>query len=332
MITLAIIVLLLGVGGGVYSKSSRFGGDPTDTHDPGSPENTEATDADIDDPDKLIPEPIPTTQNMSLTYEDIEIGNRLGSGGNADVFKAEATNKTGQPTLAVKEPRESGTIDNTVVDEVIAEAETWKQLDGHDHIVSVIDYGETPVPWIGMEYMDGGDLSQYLGKMDFEQKRWTAVVITNAVHHAHSNGVAHFDIKPKNILFRLVDEEWDAPKIADWGLSKELLKHSKSVEGLTPEYAAPEQFDTGEFGQTDKRTDVYQLGAVFYELFTGRPPFEGQTFEVIDQIKEDQPTPPSEVAEDLPPAIDDILLKALATDKEDRYESVLSLRDDLEDL
>jgi serine/threonine protein kinase len=121
------------------------------------------------------------------------------------------------------------------------------------------------------------------------------------------------------------------PKVADWGLSKQLLEHSKSVDGMSPHYAAPEQFDTDVYGQTNNVTDVYQLGAVFYELFTGRPPFEGQTFEVIDKIRNEEPTPPSQVA-DIPAEIDDILLTALATEKTDRYEDVLYLRDELQKL
>jgi serine/threonine protein kinase len=93
----------------------------------------------------------------------------------------------------------------------------------------------------------------------------------------------------------------------------------------------PEQFDTDQYGPTDNVTDVYQLGAVFYELFTGRPPFEGQTFEVINKIQSERPAPPSEVA-DVPEALDEVLLTALATGKADRYEHVLYLRDDLQAL
>jgi serine/threonine protein kinase len=79
--------------------------------------------------------------------------------------------------------------------------------------------------------------------------------------------------------------------VADWDLSKRLLEHSKSRDGMTVEYAAPEQFAADEYGDVDHVTDVYQLGAVFYELFTGRPPFEGQPFEVMKQIESAEPTP-----------------------------------------
>jgi serine/threonine protein kinase len=166
--------------------------------------------------------------------------------------------------------------------------------------------------------------------LTFAQALWTAIATTKAVRHAHRRGIAHLDLKPANVLFQSVEGAWDVPKVADWGLSKHLLDHSKSVEGMSVEYAAPEQFED-DHGTVDDITDVYQLGAVFYELFTDRPPFEGKPFRVMEQLKTEQPTPPSELA-DIPPALDDILLTALAKEKDDRYESVLLLRNDLQEL
>jgi len=181
-----------------------------------------------------------------------------------------------------------------------------------------------------MEYMDGGDLGERLGSMDFEQALWTAIRITTAVRHAHRRGVAHLDLKPQNILFRTVDGKWDVPKVADWGLSKHLLNHSQTIDGMSPRYAAPEQFNE-DIGKKDDITDVYQLGAVFYELFTGRPPFDGTPTEIMYSTVSEEPSPPSNIA-DLPDALDDILLKALAKNKNERYESILYFRDDLKDL
>jgi serine/threonine protein kinase len=182
-----------------------------------------------------------------------------------------------------------------------------------------------------MEYMDGGDLSGCTGKISFEKKLWTGLAITKGVRYAHKRGVAHLDLKPTNILFRSVENAWDVPKIADWGLSKHLLEHSKSVEGLSPRYAAPEQLDPEQFGPTDTVTDVYQLGTVLYELFTGEPLFDGQTYEVINKIQSMNPTPPSDRA-DLPEAIDDILLTALSTERVNRYDDVILLRNSLQEI
>jgi serine/threonine protein kinase len=223
-----------------------------------------------------------------------------------------------------------GTLRRDEFDRMLAEARTWDKLDDHDHIVDVVDYGSEPVPWIAMEYMDGGHLGEQSGEMHTSRALWTALAITRAVYHAHRRGIAHLDLKPQNVLFRTIEDAWDVPKVADWGLSKHLLEQSKSVEGLSVEYAAPEQFDD-DYGRADYATDIYQLGAVFYELFTGRPPFEGQPFEIMDMIKARRPTPPSEIA-DVPDALDEVLLTALAKRKGDRYDDIVYFRDDLEEL
>ena len=281
---------------------------------------------------QMIPETIPSTPRFSISYDEIEKGNPLGSGGNADVYRATVVTDTGEIPLAIKQPRMGETtLDTDAVDEMLDEAERWQQLDDHEHIVSVIDFDSTPLPWICMEYMDGGDLGERIGELPFEQTLWTALAITKGVRYAHKRGVAHLDLKPSNILFRSVEDAWDVPKVADWGLSKHLLEHSQSVDGMSPRYAAPEQLDSEQFGQTDTVTDVYQLGTVLYELFTGEPPFEGQTYEVMNKIQSSTPAPPSDIA-DLPEGLDDILLTALATEKADRYDDVLYIRDALQEL
>jgi serine/threonine protein kinase len=254
----------------------------------------------------------------------------VGSGGNADVTRASHPAPDGRVTLAIKELRMGGTIQLDAVDRLLAEAETWDKLDDHDHVVGVVDYDSRPLPWIAMEYMDGGHLGPRMGTMDTDQALWTALAVTKGVRHAHRRGVAHLDLKPENVLFRTVEGAWDVPKVADWGLSKHLLDHSKSVEGLSPQYAAPEQFDDA-YGAVDDVTDVYQLGAVFYALFTGRPPFTGRPTAVMRAVMDERPRPPSELAT-VPPAVDEVLLTALETEKADRYDSVVYLRDAFRDL
>ncbi len=276
------------------------------------------------------PTVIPATQSRSLQYKMLDRAELIGNGGNADVYRVVASIDGKDMTLALKEPRMGGTLHSDTIDRVLSEADTWQRLDDHDHIVSVVDYGDTPLPWIAMEYMDAGHLGERVGDFPFEQALWTAIGTTAAVRHAHRRGVAHLDLKPENILFRSVDDGWDVPKVADWGLSKQLLNHSKSIEGLSPHYAAPEQFDES-LGPTDDITDVYQLGAVCYEMFTGRPPFDGSATTVMRAVLDETPTPPSEYA-DLPAEIDEILLTALAKEKSDRYESVLYFRDALREL
>jgi tRNA A-37 threonylcarbamoyl transferase component Bud32 len=277
-----------------------------------------------------IPETIPRAPSLSVDYDALTDRESIGAGGNADVTKATLSTPDGDVTLAIKEPRMNETMHTDAVERLLDEAETWQRLDDHDHIVGVIDYDAEPLPWIAMEYMDAGHLGDRVGEMAFDQALWTAIATTKAVRHAHRRGIAHLDLKPANVLFRSVEDAWDVPKVADWGLSKHLLNHSKSVEGMSVEYAAPEQFDEDR-GPADDITDVYQLGAVFYELFTGQPPFEGQPFQVMKKVETEEPTPPSDLV-DVPPELDEILLTALAKEKDDRYESVLLLRNDLQAL
>jgi len=279
---------------------------------------------------KRPPSRIPRAPDVSVTYADLTDEKPVGGGGNADVTLATLPTTTGDVPLAIKKPRLSGTLHSEAVERLLAEAETWDKLDDHDHVVGVVDYGAAPLPWIAMEYMDAGDLSDRAGSLSTPQALWTALSITKGVRQAHRRGVAHLDLKPENVLFRSVEDAWDVPKVADWGLSKHLLEHSKSVEGLSPQYAAPEQFDT-DYGPADDRTDIYQLGAVFYHLFTGRPPFEGESTQVMRAILDDRPTPPSAVA-DVPEALDDVLLTALAKEKDARYDDIVYLRDDLQSL
>ncbi|WP_336022514.1 PQQ-binding-like beta-propeller repeat protein [Halobellus salinisoli] len=280
--------------------------------------------------ERMVPTDIPTAPPVSVEYDAFTDETSIGSGGNADVTRATLDTGDGSVSIAIKRPRLSGTIDAGTIDQILTEAETWQKLDDHDHIVDVIDYGAQPLPWIAMEYMDGGDLGDRISEIEIEQAIWTALAVTNGVHHAHRQGIAHLDLKPENILFRSVEDAWDVPKVSDWGLAKELLNHSKSIEGFSPQYAAPEQF-SDEYGAADDITDVYQLGTVFYELFTGRLPFEGSPARVMQAVLNEDPAPPSDYV-DVPPALDDILLTALEKRKDDRYDSLVYLRDALEEL
>jgi len=274
-------------------------------------------------PNETPPEPI-----VDVSYNELTEGELIGRGSNADVTKATLSTDTGDVTLALKKPRVSGTLHKDVIERMLSEAETWHKLDDHNNIVGITDYGSNPLPWIAMEYMDGGHLGHQINKMNTAQSIWTAISITEGVYYAHRRGVAHLDLKPENILFRTVDGAWDVPKVADWGLSKHLLDQSQTVEGISPQYAAPEQFDDN-YGPVDDITDIYQLGAVFYEMFTGHPPFEGNQMEVMRCVLTDEPTPPSATT-NIPKELDPVLMKSLSKEKKDRYDSVILLRNALQ--
>ena len=159
--------------------------------------------------------------------------------------------------------------------------------------------------------------------------RWVAEVglqSADALAHAHIQGVIHRDVKPSNLLIDGKGNIW----VTDFGLARRLadpgLTHHDSLLG-TPRYMSPEQARTGSI---DGRTDVYSLGATLYELLTLRPPFDGRSAaELIEQIGQQEPAPPSTVDPRVPRDLETIVLKALAKRPADRYFSAAELADDL---
>ncbi|MFC7173907.1 protein kinase [Haloplanus litoreus] len=286
-----------------------------------------------DDYDR-IPETVPPlTVGDDVDFAAVELGERIGTGGDADVYRATVTHRGDAYPVAVKQPRFEGTIQERAVEEFESEAETWARLDDHDNVVTVYAWGTEPLPWLALEYMDGGTLATMLGDLDLPEALWLAGRIAEGVRHGHRHGVAHLDLKPTNLLLRETGPgTWDYPKVSDWGLAKLLLRHSNSVEGLSPTCAAPEQFDSETFGSADDLTDVYQLGAVVYALLTGEPPFTGPSAAVMRSVLQDTPEPPSAVDPSLPPAVDEVVTTALAKRKDDRYEGVLPFRKALDRL
>ncbi|WP_251330185.1 serine/threonine-protein kinase [Haloplanus pelagicus] len=263
-------------------------------------------------------------------FEDFEQLDRIGAGGTADVYRA-SLNDGQERRVALKMPRvaDHGTVDASFFDSFVEEASIWDRIDDHDNTVSVLDWGTEPYPWIAMEYMDAGHLGDRAAALNQEERVAAFRDVCDAVFHAHRHGITHGDLKPENVLFTRSSGTL-VPKVGDWGLAKVLLEHSRSPEGLTMAYSAPEQLDPDAHGPVDDRTDVYQLSAVAYELFTGAPPFDASgTGELVHRILNDTPPPPSTRA-DVPAALDDAVLQGLAKEREERYESVLYLRDAVE--
>jgi DNA helicase-4 len=276
-----------------------------------------------------IPPAIPGAPAVDVSYDALEKdSDPIGRGGNAVVYATRLLTEHGERHLAIKEPDQRDTVRAETVERFLDEADTWAVLADHDHIVDIVGSGSQPLPWIAMEYMDGGDLHSRLGSLPFEQAVWTVLAITKAIRYAHNRGVRHYDLKPQNVLFRSSGGGyWDVPKVADWGLAERALRSETSSEGMTPAYAAPEQLFEA-YGEPDHRTDIYQLGLLCYELFTGEHPYDGDQ----TQVRSEPLSPPSEVAPSAPEAMDTIVEHALAVDPADRYEDVLDFRRALESL
>lgn len=271
-----------------------------------------------------------TTEELDCSFQDFEQQDLIGSGGNADVYKSSVDMNGDEQIVAMKSPRmtEYDTVDTSFFDEFIEEAEIWAQIDEHENIVSVLDWGSNPYPWIALEYMDGGNLAEATNEYTLEQRADIFEQICNGVFYAHRHGITHSDLKPANVLLTTDQKGNIVAKVGDWGLANVLLEHSQTTDEMTLGYSSPEQVDKDKYGSTDDRTDIYQLGVIAFELFTDEELFESEnTAQIINDILNATPPDPSGINDDLPTELDEVILRALKKNKEDRYETVTHLRD-----
>lgn len=258
--------------------------------------------------------------------EKYEIQDLLGFGGFADVYKARR--KEDGRLVAMKVPRLAG-FDTLEPKVFLQEAELWSRL-SHPNIVEVYEFGTKPYPWIAVEYMEGGSLRLRIGYLTLEESLDIAVKLCDALYYTHHLGIIHRDIKPENVLS---DNERN-PKLADWGLGKMMIDLSmRSGSSGTPYYSSPEQVNPAKFGDVGWWTDIYQCGAVLYEMITGKLPFEGQsTLELAISISDSEIVKPSEVNPELPVALDDVITQCLAKDQGERYKDISMMKAALEDV
>jgi len=208
------------------------------------------------------------------------------------------------------------------------EAQTAATL-SHPGIVGVYEIGmDGERSFIAMEFVQGRTLA---GERPSLSRACEILIdVARAVDHAHRRGIIHRDLKPQNIML----DSADKVRVMDFGLAKPLRGRSQvTIEGTvigTPSYMSPEQAD-GRIAQIDHRSDVYSLGAVLYELLTGRPPFRGASvIETLTQVVEKRALPPSKFNRSIPRALEAIVLKALDKDKTRRYASAEAFARDLE--
>lgn len=251
----------------------------------------------------------------TLIAERYRIISLLGRGGMGEVFRADDLT-LGQP-VALKFLPES-MIDSSMLERFRNEVRIARRI-AHPNVCRVYDIGETNNQvFLSMEYVDGEDLSSLLRRSRLPRDKALEIArkICAGLAAAHDKGVLHRDLKPSNIM---VDARGGV-LIMDFGLAA-LAHEIEDVRSGTPAYMAPEQLAGKE---VTARSDIYALGLVLYELFTGKPVFEGKTHDEIMRVRrESSPHRPSTLVRDLDPAVEMVILRCLEEEPEDRPSSAL---------
>jgi WD40 repeat protein/tRNA A-37 threonylcarbamoyl transferase component Bud32 len=274
------------------------------------------------DPTALRDRPLPAIAGYAIQGE-------LGRGGMGVVYRARQV-RLNRP-CALKMILAGAHANDEASARFLAEAEAVARLQ-HPNVVQIHHIGESGgLPFFELEFLDGGSLDRRLNGTPWPSRPAAELIeaVARGVAEAHRQHIIHRDLKPGNILMAADG----TPKITDFGLAKSLnqdsgLTRSDSILG-SPGYMAPEQAE-GNIKQVGPLADVYALGAILYELLTGRPPFRGTTvLETLDLVKTNEPVPPSRLVPGLPRDVETIALKCLQKEPGKRYESAAAMAEDL---
>jgi tRNA A-37 threonylcarbamoyl transferase component Bud32 len=259
-----------------------------------------------------------------------EILEELGRGGMGVVYKARQNNLS--RLVALKMVLAGAHAGPDALARFHKEAQAVASLQ-HPDIVQIHDVGQVGgLPYISLEFIDGGSLDRRIEGRPQEpmQAARTIRILARAIHAAHLRGIIHRDLKPANILLTADGR----PKITDFGLARRLGDDSDQTRTGTivgtPDYMAPEQA-LGQAHDAGPLADQHALGAILYELLTGRPPFRGATaHDTIEQVRTQEPVPPKRLQPKVPRDLETICLKCLQKEPHRRYPSADALADDLD--
>ena len=258
-----------------------------------------------------------------------EILGELGRGGMGVVYKARHVQL--DRIVALKMILAGPHANQAAIDRFQAEAKAVARMQ-HPNIVQIYEVGERDgMPYFSLEFVEGGPLSRKTAR-EPQPPRYAAELVeklARAMQYAHDRGIVHRDLKPANVL--LAGDS--TPKVTDFGLAKKLEADSGQTQSGqvlgTPSYMAPEQA-TGDIENVGPPADVYALGAILYDLLTGRPPFAGSSvLDTLEMVRTRMPVAPSQFSGQLPKDIETICLKCLQKPREKRYASAGDLADDL---
>lgn len=257
-----------------------------------------------------------------------EILEKIGNGGMAMVYKAKC--HVLNRYVAIKILRDEFTTDQEFIRRFSVEAQAAASIT-HPNIVSIYDVGhEDNLYYIVMELIKGKTLKEIIveeeGALPWKWSTNIAIQIASALETAHKNNIVHRDIKPHNIIIT----EDGVAKVTDFGIAKAVSNSTITAFGSTigsVHYFSPEH---ARGGYTDSKSDLYSLGVVMYEMLTGRVPFNADTPTAValKHMQED-PEPPMDVNENVPQALNDIILKAMRKDTNSRYQSATEMLKDL---
>jgi eukaryotic-like serine/threonine-protein kinase len=290
-----------------------------DLEDADDPPDTQPADHDVASPGLPIGPSIP----------GFRIVGELGRGGMGVVYKAIQLSLN--RLVALKVIHSGAYAISQAAVRFRAEAEAVARFQ-HPNIIQVFEVGENEgVGYLSLEYAAGGSLEQKLARKPQEARQAAVLleVLARAIHSAHQRGIVHRDLKPANVV---VTED-GVPKITDFGLAKLLEQTgSPSIAGAivgTPSYMAPE-LARGDPNEVTAAVDIYALGAILYEMLTGRPPFLGSTpLSTLEQVTGQEPLPPTQFQRHTPRDLETICLKCLQKDPHRRYRTAQALAEDL---